>query len=128
MKQQFTNPTTLLSAKDVKAVLNASQWDYDYCGDPISESTVHRIKDRLEKGLFTEVAVKEYIEQAKCSTDFEEYYNSKHPFNEGDVIDLSDLVDNINYHFAAFIACDIAATVIGKEDNYILINYTFFIK
>lgn len=128
MKQQFTTPTALLSPKEVKAVLNASQWDYEYSGEQAPTATIHRIKDRLEKGLFTEVTVKEYVEQAKCSKDFEEYYNSVHLYKEGDVIDISDLVDNINYHFAAFIAPEIAATVISEDDKYVFSNYIFFIK
>ena len=128
MKQQFTTPTALLSPKEVKAVLNASQWDFEYEGQRVTTDAVKRIRTRLEKGLFTEVMVKEYVEQAKCSKDFEEYYNEVHLYKEGDVIDIADLVDNINYHFAAFIAPDIAATVIGEDDKYVLNSYTFFIK
>jgi hypothetical protein len=128
MKQQFSNVLSLVDSKAVKSVLNSSQW--------LEESKRHNndfkiarfVIDRLEKGIFTEVAVKERLDQAKTSSEFDDYYNSLHPYNEGEVIDLSDLIDNVNYWFAQFIAGDMAASLIPSEYSHVLETYTFFIK
>lgn len=128
MKQQFTNALSLVDSKNVKSVLNSSTWDYEYSGHQAQGSTIMAIVRRLEKGLFTEIAVKEKIDQAKTSTDFDDYYNEIHSYNEGDVIDIADLIDNINYWFAQFIAGDMAASIIPSEHSHVLQSYTFFIK
>ena len=128
MKQQFTNVLSLVDSKAVKAVLNSSQWDYEYSGHQTKGSIILSIIDRLEKGLFTEVAVKERLDQAKTSSEFDDYYNSIHSYDEGEVIDLCDLIDNVNYWFAQFIAGDMAASLIPSEYSHVLETYTFFIK
>jgi len=128
MKQQFSNVLSLVDSKAVKSVLNSSQW--------LEESKRHNnefkiarfVIDRCEKGIFTEVAVKERLDQAKTSSEFDDYYNSLHPYNEGEVIDLCDLIDNVNYWFAQFIAGDMAASLIPSEYSHVLETYTFFIK
>lgn len=128
MKQQFTNVLSLVDSKAVKSVLNSSQWDYEYSGHQTKGSIILSIIDRLEKGIFTEVAVKERVDQAKTSSEFDDYYNENHPFKECEVIDLSDLIDNVNYWFAQFIAGDMAASLIPSEYKHVLESYTFFIK
>ena len=132
MKQQFSNTISLVDSKAVKAVLNSSMWDFEYSGHQTKGSIILSIIDRLEKGLFTEVAVKERVDRMKnaivLDSDFDDYYNENHPFKEGDEIDLSDLIDNINYWFAQFIAGDMAASLIPSEYTHVLETYTFFIK
>jgi len=128
MKQQFSNVLSLVDSKNVKAVLNSSQWLEDNQGQAVHPWFIKTIIDRLEKGIFTEVAVKERLDQAKTSIKFDDYYNSLHPYNEGEVIDLSDLIDNVNYWFAQFIAGDMAASLIPSEYSHVLETYTFFIK
>lgn len=128
MKQQLTNALSLVDSKNVKAVLNSSTWDYEYSGHQTQGSTIIAIVRRLEKGLFTEVAVKERLDQAKTSTAFDDYYNSIHPYKEGEELDIADLIDNVNYWFAQFIAGDMAASLIPSEHSHVLQSYTFFIK
>jgi hypothetical protein len=128
MKQQFTNVLSLVDTKNAKAVLNCSMWDYEFSGYQAKGSTILLIINRLEKGLFTEVAVKEQLEQTKTSTALDDYYNDIHSYDEGDEIDIADLIDNINYWFAQFIAGDMAATLIPDEHKHVLESYTFFIK
>ena len=128
MKQQFTNTLSLVDTKNVKSVLNSSMWDYEYSGYQTKGSTILSIINRLEKGLFSEVAVKERLDQAKTSTAFDDYYNEIHPYKEGEELDIADLIDNVNYWFAQFIAGDMAASLIPSEYSYVLQSYTFFIK
>ena len=130
MKQQFTNTLSLVDTKNVKAVLNSSMWDYEYSGYQTKGSTIVAIINRLEKGLFSEKAIIEKLEEHKTHFNgiFEEYYNDIHPYKVGEDLDVSDLIDNVNYWFAQFIAGDMAAELIPEEHKHVLESYTFFIK
>jgi hypothetical protein len=132
MKQQFTNVLFLVDTKNVKTVLNCSTWDYEYSGHQTKGSTIVAIINRLEKGLFSEKAIIEKLDECKTYdssvTIFDDYYNEIHPYNEGDEIDIADLIDNVNYWFAQFIAADMAAAMIPDEHKHVLESYTFSIK
>jgi hypothetical protein len=132
MKQQFTNVLSLVDTKNVKTVLNCSTWDYEYSGYQTKGSTIVAIINRLEKGLFSEKAIIEKLDECKAYESnvnpFDDYYNDIHPYNEGDEIDIADLIDNVNYWFAQFIAGDMAATLIPDEHKHVLESYTFSIK
>lgn len=134
MKQQFTNTLFLVDTKNVKTVLNCSQWDYQYSGYQTKGSTILSIINRLEKGLFSEKAVIEKLEECKAYDSrlnpipFDDYYNTIHPYNEGEELNIADLIDNVNYWFAQFIAGDMAAELIPYEHKHVLESYTFFIK
>lgn len=131
MKQQFTNALFLVDTKNVKAVLNCSMWDYQYSGYQTKGSTILSIINRLEKGLFTEVAVIDKLDECKRYPNlnpFDNYYNDVHSYNEGEELNIADLIDNVNYWFAQFIACDMAAELIPDEHKHVLESYTFFIK
>ena len=130
MKQQFTNVLSLVDTKNVKSVLNCSQWDYECSKYQTKGSTILSIINRLEKGIFTEVAVKEQLDIATTRTTetFDDYYNEVHCYNEGEELNVADLIDNVNYWFAQFIAGDMAASLIPSEHSHVLQSYTFFIK
>lgn len=130
MKQQFTNVLSLVDTKNVKAVLNSSTWLEESIKHNAHGVLIRPILDRLEKGLFTEVAVKEQLDIATTRTTetFDDYYNEVHCYNEGEELNVADLIDNVNYWFAQFIAGDMAASLIPSEHQRVLQSYTFFIK
>lgn len=134
MKQQLTNVLSLVDTKNVKAVLNSSQWDFERQGQEATTPTLRYIMNRLEKGLFSEKAIFEKLSECRMydssmnPNHFDDYYNEVHCYNESEELNVADLIDNVNYWFAQFIAGDMAASLIPSEHQHVLQSYTFFIK